>query len=407
MRILHLSNFAAVVESTRAGEKITIKDPDKLLFPHAEGGQLPIEQFEPVKILGVPPWIKRSDYFFPAEVNVDEQGSCEVVYAPYHDLFKYLYMDNTKWSAIELIADNISPPLNTGKVLNVLTEQGMSILFDDLASKTGTGLHSDNGTGTGALVLPICGLPPKAEPLDTFNVEFDPTQPAYQLVEKIKSIRPELSLYSMELFKGDIAIYFYFRVSSKRRTMPYVPMHNLSIKHNVDNYAVAVKALGATDVNGEHLQLSEASVIDGRLPQITKITTHDNIWSLSELKLAQDDDLRRYKGYDISFSVNVHDLLPLHLKYQSPTVTEPSNPHNILPFSRWRVPSLQPADEQEDYGFIVDKVVFDNTNPAECNVYFVSANSLDDAQGLSRVLAGVDPARSTAQVGTAPKGGKG
>lgn len=407
MRILHLSNFAAVVESTRTGEKITIKDPDRLLFPRAEGGQLPIEQFEPVKILGIPPWIKRSDYFFPAEVNVDEQGSHEVIYAPYHELFKYLYMDSTKWGAIELLADNISPPLNTNKALTVLTERGMSIILDDLASKTGTGLYSVNGTGTGALVLPISGILPKAEPLDTFNVEFDPTQPAYQLIEKIKSICPELSLSSIELFKDPVVLHFYFRAAFGRRTMPYVPMHNLSIKHNVDNHAVAIRALGATDVNGERLQLSEASVIDGRLPQITKLTTHDNIWSLSELKLAQDDDLRRYKGYDISFSINVHDLLPLHLKYQSPTVQEPTNAHNILPFSKWRVPSLQPADEQEDYSFIVDKVVFNNTNPAECNIYFVSANSLDDAQGLSRVLAGADPARSTAQVGTAPKSGKG
>lgn len=403
MRILHLSNYVAVVESTRTGEKITIKDPDRLLFPHDVGSQLPIEHFEPVKITGIPPWIRRSDYFFPAEVNVDEQGNHEVVYAPYHDLLKYLYVDSTKWDVIGVFADNISPPINTRKVLKVLCTEGMEFLIADFAAKTGTGTYPLDATGSGLPVGTLSSLIPTTEELATFKTEFDSSLPAIQLVEKVRSLYPEVILHSRELFKDTLFIYFDFMPCTKEFTMPSMPLNGLSIKHNVDNYAVAVKALGATDVNGEHLQLSEASVIEGRLPQITKVTTHDNIWSLSELKLAQDNDLKRYKGYDISFHVNVHDLLPAHLRYVYPDEAEPYNASGLMPFTKWRVPSLQPAGEQDDYTFIVDRVVFDNSNPNECNMYFTTLNSSDGEGGLSRTLAKADPARSTTISGEAPK----
>ena len=385
MQILHLSNYPAVVESTRAGEKITIKDPDNRLFPDKLGTVLPVDNLEPVRIKGIPPWIRRSDYFFPVEISTDEAtGVKEITYAPYHDL------------------GNISLPTTTGVVVRKLVEEGLDLLLKELAAKTGTGLEPGGANSPVA----VAGAMTLVAELAEVKVEFDNTVPATQLFEKIKELAPEISCATADIFGGNCMILWWYATNHlPKLTMPSVPLKELNVKYNVDNYAVAVKALGATDVNGERLQLPQASVIEGKLPQITKLTTHDNIWTLGELEIAQAQDLLKYRDYEISFNANVYELLPPHKRNPVSATTEPMYRSGILPHSRWRVPHLQ--TNADEYSFVVDKVVFSNTNPAESNVYFTTIKGDETNNSLSRALAAADPARNTTTAGEAPKGGKG
>lgn len=403
MQILHLSNYPAVVESTRAGEKITIKDPENRLFPNKVGTVLPIDNLEPVRIKGIPPWIRRSDYFFPVDISTDEAtGVKEITYAPYHDLFKYLYASDTTWESIARLAGNISLPTTTSKVVTRLVEDGLGLLLKELAGKTGTGLGSGGANSPTA----IAGAMITGAELAEVKAEFDNTLPAAQLFEKIKELAPEISCATADIFGGDSMVLWWYGTNHLPKfTMPTVPLKELNIKYNVDNYAVAVKALGATDVNGERLQLPQASVIEGKLPQITKLTTHDNIWTLKELGLAQAQDLLKYRDYEISFNANIYELLPPHKRNPISTITEPMYRSGILPHSRWRVPHLQTVGDE--YPFVVDRVVFNNSNPAESNVYFTTLRGDETNGGLSSMLAGKDPTRSTAMAGEMAKGKQG
>lgn len=403
MQILHLSNYQAVVESTRTGEKITIKDPGNRLFPNKLGTVLPVDNLEPVRIKGIPPWIRRSDYFFPVEISTDEAtGVKEITYAPYHDLFKYLYASDATWESIARLAGNIALPTTTSAVVRKLVEDGIDLLLSELAAKTGTGLGSG---GANAPAAAAGALIAGAE-LTEVRTEFDRTLPALQLFEKIKALVPGITCITADIFGGDHMILWWYGTNHLPKfTMPTIPLKELNIKYNVDNYAVAVKALGATDVNGERLQLPQASVVDGKLPQITKLTTHDNIWTLGELEIAQAQDLLKYRDYEISFNANVYELLPPHKRNPVSAITEPIYYSGILPHNRWRVPHLQ--TNADEYSFVVDKVVFSNTNPAESNVYFTTIKGDETNNSLSRVLAVADATRSTAQAGEAPKNKKG
>lgn len=403
MQILHLSNYQAVVESTRAGEKITIKDPDNRLFPNKLGTALPVDNLEPVRIKGIPPWIKRSEYFFPVELSTDgATGVKEITYAPYHDLFKYLYASDTTWESIARLVGNIALPTTTSAVVCKLVEDGLALLLDELAGKTSSELDPGGANSPVAMV----GTMISGAELAEVKAEFDSTLPAIQLFEKIKELAPEITCATADIFgDGYIVLWWYGTNHLPQFTMPSVPLNELSVRYNVDNYAVAVKALGATDVNGERLQLPQASVVDGKLPQITKLTTHDNIWTLGELEIAQAQDLLKYRDYEISFNANVYELLPPHKRNPVSTTTEPMYRSGILPFNRWRVPHLQ--TNADEYSFVVDKVVFSNTNPAESNVYFTTIKGDEANNSLSRVLAAADATRSTAQVGEAPKNKKG
>lgn len=399
MQILHLSNYPAVVESTRAGEKITIKDPDNRLFPDKLGTVLPVDNLEPVRIKGIPPWIRKSDYFFPVEVSTDEAtGVKEITYAPYHDLFKYLYASDTTWESIARLVGNISLPTTTSAVVRKLVENGIDLLLSELAAKTGTGL----GSGGANSPVAVAGTMISGAELAEVKAEFDSTLPAAQLFEKIKELAPEISCATADIFGGDhMILWWYGTKHLPQFTMPSVPLKELNVKYNVDNYAVAVKALGATDVNGERLQLPQASVVDGKLPQITKLTTHDNIWTLGELEIAQAQDLLKYRDYEISFNANVYELLPPHKRNPVSATTEPLYRSGILPHSRWRVPHLQ--TNADAYPFVVDRVVFSNTNPTESNVYFTTIKGDETSTGLSNVLAAADPTRNTETAGEAPK----
>lgn len=403
MQILHLSNYQAVVESTRTGEKITIKDPENRLFPNRLGTVLPVDNLEPVRIKGIPPWIRRSDYFFPAEISTDEAtGVKGITYAPYHDLFKYLYASDTTWESIARLVGNIALPTTTSAVVRKLAEGGVDLLLKELAGKTG----SELGAGSANTPIAEVGTLIIGEELTDFKVEWDSTLPAAQLFEKIKELAPEITCATADIFGGDSMILWWYGTNHLPKfTMPTIPLKELNIKYNVDNYAVAVKALGATDVNGERLQLPQASVIAGKLPQITKLTTHDNIWTLRELELAQAQDLLKYRDYEISFNANVYELLPPHKRNPVSATTEPMYYSGILPHSRWRVPHLQ--TDADEYTFVVDKVVFNNSNPAESNVYFTTLKGDETNNGLSSTLAGKDPTRSTAAVGEAAKGKQG
>lgn len=399
MQILHLSNYQAVVESTRTGEKITIKDPENRLFPNRLGTVLPVDNLEPVRIKGIPPWIRRSDYFFPAEISTDEvTGVKEITYAPYHDLFKYLYASDTTWESIARLVGNISLPTTTSAVVRKLVEGGVDLLLEELAGKTGSEL------GAGGTNSPIAkvGTVIIGKKLTDFKVEWDSTLPAAQLFEKIRELAPGITCATADIFGGDSMILWWYSTNHLPKfTMPTIPLKELNIKYNVDKYAVAVKALGATDVNGERLQLPQASVIAGKLPQITKLTTHDNIWTLKELELAQAQDLLKYRDYEISFNTNVYELLPPHKRNPVRALTEPMYYNGILPHSMWRVPHLQ--TDVDEYSFVIDKVVFSNTNPAESNVYFTTIKGDETNNSLSRALAAADPTRSTATASEAPK----
>ena len=403
MRILHLSNNPAVVESTRTGEKITIKDPENRLFPNKLGTVLPVDNLEPVRIKGIPPWIRRSDYFFPVEISTDEAtGVKEITYAPYHDLFKYLYASDATWESIARLVDNTSLPTTTSAVVRKLVEDGLDLLLNELAGKT----SSELGSGGAHTPVASVGTMTLGAKLVEVKTEFDSTLPAIQLFEKIKELAPEISCATADIFGGDSMILWWYGTNHlPQLTMPSVPLRELNIKYNVDNYAVAVKALGATDVNGERLQLPQASVVDGKLPQITKLTTHDNIWTLGELEIAQAQDLLKYRDYEISFNANVYELLPPHKRNPVSATTEPMYRSGILPHSRWRVPHLQ--TNVNEYPFVVDRVVFNNTNPAESNVYFTTLKGDETGTGLSNVLAAADPARNTATAGEASKNKKG
>ena len=403
MQILHLSNYPAVVESTRVGEKITIKDPDNRLFPNKLGTVLPVDNLEPVRIKGIPPWIRRSDYFFPVDISTDEAtGVKEITYAPYHDLFKYLYASDTTWESITRLVGDISLPTTTSAVVRKLVEDGIDLLLKELAAKTGTGLSSGGANSPVA----VAGAIISGAELTEVKAEFDNTLPATQFFEKIKELAPEISCATADIFGNDSMILWWYGTNHLPKfTMPTIPLKELNIKYNVDNYAVAVKALGATDVNGERLQLSQASIVEGKLPQITKLTTHDNIWTLKELELAQAQDLLKYRDYEISFNANVYELLPPHMRNPVSTAYEPMYYSGILPHSRWRVPHLQTASDE--YTFVVDKVVFNNTNPAESNVYFTTLKGDEANGGLSSILAVADPTRNTTVAGEAPKNKKG
>lgn len=403
MQILHLSNYPAVVESTRTGEKITIKDLDNRLFPDKLGTVLPVDNLEPVRIKGIPPWIRRSDYFFPVEISTDEAtGVKEITYAPYHDLFKYLYASEATWESIARLVGNMALPTTTSAVVRKLVEDGIDLLLKELAAKTGTGL----GSGGANSPIAVAGTMITGAGLAEVRAEFDNTLPAAQLFEKIKELAPEISCATADIFDGDsIVLWWYGTNHLPKFTMPTVPLRELNVKYNVDNYAVAVKALGATDVNGERLQLPQASVVDGKLPQITKLTTHDNIWTLGELKIAQAQDLLKYRDYEISFNTNIYELLPPHKRNPVSATTEPMYRSGILPHSRWRVPHLQTVGD--DYTFVVDKVVFNNTNPADSNVYFTTLKGDETGTGLSNVLAAADPTRNIATAGEASKNKKG
>ena len=403
MQILHLSNYPAVVESTRTGEKISIKDPDNQLFPDKLGTVLPVDNLEPVRIKGIPPWIRRSDYFFPAEISTDEAtGVKDITYAPYHDLFKYLYASDATWEGISRLVGNISPPTTTNRVARMLAEDGTNKLLAELAAKTSLEL----GAGGANAPTAVVGALIAGAELTEVRTEFEGTLPASQLFEKIKELVPEITCITADIFGGDSMILWWYGASHLPKfTMPTIPLKELNIKYNVDNYAVAVKALGATDVNGEKLQLPQASVIEGKLPQITKLTTHDNIWTLKELELAQAQDLMKYRDYEVSFNANVYELLPPHKRNPVSATTEPMYYSGILPHSRWRVPHLQ--TNTDEYSFVVDRVVFSNTNPAESNVYFTTIKGDETNNSLSRVLAATDATRSTAQAGEAPKNKKG
>lgn len=402
MQILHLSNYPAVVESTRTGEKITIKDPENRLFPNRLGTMLPVDNLEPVRIKGIPPWIRRSDYFFPVEISTEATGVKEITYAPYHDLFKYLYASDTTLESIARLASNISLPTTTSAAVRKLVEDGIDLLLKEFAAKTGTGLGSGGANSPVAAV----GTMISGAELAEVKAEFDSTLPATQLFEKIKELAPEITCATADIFDGDsIVLWWYGANHTPKFTMPTIPLKELNIKYNVDNYAVAVKALGATDVNGERLQLPQASVIEGKLPQITKLTTHDNIWTLKELELAQAQDLMKYRDYEIAFSVNVYELLPPHKRNPVSTAYEPMYKCGILPHSRWRVPHLQ--TNADDYPFVVDRVVFNNSNPAESNVYFTTLKGDKTNRSLSSALATTDPTRNTATAGEAPKNKKG
>lgn len=401
MQILHLSNYPAVVESTRTGEKITIKDPENRLFPNKIGTVLPVDSLEPVRIKGVPPWIKRSEYFFPVELSTDgATGVKEVTYAPYHDLFKYLYVSDATWEAVSRLIDDISLPTQTSVVADKIATDGVGLLLNELAAKT----SPEVGVGSAApyQVASEVAVLPSGERLAELRAEFDSTLPAVQLFEKIRELVSEISCATSNVFgSNDITLWWYGANLLPKLTLPAVPLNELSVKYNVDNYAVAVKALGATDVNGERLQLPQASVIEGKLPQITKLTTHDNIWTLRELELAQAQDLQRYRDYEVSFSVNVYELLPPHVRNQKAASPTPFYSCGILPHNRWRVPHLQ--TDVDEYSFVVDKVVFSNTNPAESNVYFTTVKGDETNNSLSRVLAAADTTRSAAQTGEASK----
>ena len=399
MQILHLSSYPAVVESTRTGEKITIKDPDNRLFPNKLGTVLPVDNLEPVRIKGIPPWIRRSDYFFPVELSTDgATGVKEITYAPYHDLFKYLYASDATWESIARLVGNIALPTTTSAVVSKLVEDGLGLLLDELAGKT----SSELGSGGAHTPVATVGVLISGAKLVEVKTEFDSTLPATQLFEKIKELAPEISCATADIFGGDHMILWWYGINHlPQSTMPSVPLRELNIKYNVDNYAVAVKALGATDVNGERLQLPQASVVDGKLPQITKLTTHDNIWTLGELEIAQAQDLLKYRDYEISFNANVYELLPPHKRNPVSATTEPMYRSGILPHSRWRVPHLQ--TNVDEYPFVVDRVVFNNTNPAESNVYFTTPKGDETGTGLSNVLAAADPTRNTATAGEAPK----
>ena len=403
MQILHLSNYPAVVESTRTGEKITIKDPDNRLFPNKLGTVLPVDNLEPVRIKGIPPWIRRSDYFFPVEISTDEAtGVKEITYAPYHDLFKYLYASDTTWESIARLVGNISLPTTTSAVVRKLVEDGLDLLLKELAAKTGTGL----GSGGANSPIAVAGTMMLGAELAEVKVDFDSTLPAAQLFEKIKELAPEISCATADILGGDSMILWWYGTNHLPKFItPTVPLRELNVKYNVDNYAVAVKALGATDVNGERLQLPQASVIAGKLPQITKLTTHDGIWTPKELELAQAQDLLKYRDYEISFNANVYELLPPHKRNPISATTEPMYYSGILPHSRWRVSHLQTVGDE--YTFVVDKVVFNNSNPAESNVYFTTLKGDETNKGVSSVLAAADPTRSTATAGEAPKGKQG
>lgn len=405
MQILHLSNYPAVVESTRAGEKITIKDPDNRLFPNKLGTVLPVDNLEPVRIKGIPPWIRRSDYFFPADISTDEaSGVKEITYVPYHDLFKYLYASEATWEAVGRLVGNISMPTKTSKVVLKLAVNGVDLLLDELAAKTSPEISTGNTTDYS--VLSEIGTLLLGEELTEFKTEFDATLPAAQLFEKIKELMPEITCATADIFgNGSMTLWWYSTNHLPKLTMPTVQLNGFNIKYNVDSYAVAVKALGATDVNGERLSLPQASVIEGKLPQITKLTTHDNIWTLKELELAQAQDLKKYCDYEVSFNANVYELLPPHKRNPVSATIEPMYYSGILPHSRWRVPHLQ--TNTDAYSFVVDRVVFSNTNPAESNVYFTTIKGDETNNSLSRVLAAADATRITAQVGEAPKNKKG
>lgn len=403
MRILHLSSYPAVVESTRTGEKITIKDPDNRLFPNKLGTVLPVDNLEPVRIKGIPPWIKRSEYFFPVELSTDEAtGVKDITYAPYHDLFKYLYASDATWESIARLVGNIALPTTTSAVVRKLVEDGLGLLLNELAGKT----SSELGSGGAYTPVATVGTMISGAKLAEVKAEFDSTLPAIQLFEKIKELAPEISCATADIFGDDSMILWWYGTNHLPKfTMPTVPLRELNIKYNVDNYAVAVKALGSTDVNGEKLQLPQASVIEGKLPQITKLTTHDNVWTLKELELAQAQDLLKYRDYEMSFNANVYELLPPHKRNPVSATTEPMYRSGMLPHSRWRVPHLQ--TNADEYSFVVDKVVFSNTNPAESNVYFTTVKGDETNNSLSRVLAATDTTRSTAQTGEAPKNQKG
>ena len=403
MQILHLSNYPAIVESTRTGEKITLKDPENRLFPNSADTMLPIDNLEPVQIKGIPPWIRRSDYFFPAEISTDEAtGVKEITYAPYHDLFKYLYASDATWESIARLVGNIALPTTTSAAVRKLVEDGIDLLLKELAAKTGTGL----GSGGANSPVAVAGTLIIGEELTDFKVEWDSTLPAAQLFEKIRELAPEISCATADIFGGGhMVLWWYGTNHLPKFTMPTVPLRELNVKYNVDNYAVAVKALGATDVNGERLQLPQASIIEGRLPQITKLTTHDGIWTLKELELAQAQDLLKYRDYEISFNANVYELLPPHKRNPIRATTEPMYHSGILPHSRWRVPHLQ--TNADEYPFVVDKVVFNNSNPAESNVYFTTLKGDETNRSLSSALAAADPARNTTVAGEAPKNKKG
>ena len=405
MRILHLSNYPAVVESTRVGEKITLKDPDDTLFSNREGTALPIDDLKPLIIRGIPPWIKRSGYFFPVELSTDgATGVKEITYAPYHDLFKYLYASDATWEAVSRLIDSISLPTQTSAVVDKLATDGVGLLLGELATKT----SPEVGVGSAApyQVASEVGALISGEKLTELRAEFDSTLPAAQLFEKIRELVPEISCATSNVFgDNDITLWWYSANQLPKLTLPAVPLNELNIKYNVDNYAVAVKALGATDVNGERLQLPQASAIEGKLPQITKLTTHDNIWTLRELELAQAQDLQRYRDYEISFNVNVYELLPPHMRNHTGTLSTPLYSCGILPHNRWRVPHLQ--TNADEYSFVVDRVVFDNSNPSASNVYFTTIKGDETNNSISRVLAAADATRSTAQAGEAPKNKKG
>lgn len=399
MQILHLSNYPAVVESTRVGEKITIKDPENKLFPNKVGTVLPVDNLEPVRIKGIPPWIRRSDYFFPVEASTDEAtGVKEITYAPYHDLFKYLHASDTTWESIARLVGNIALPTTTSAVVRKLVEDGLDLLLKELAGKTG----SELGAGSANTPIAEVGTLIIGKELTEFKVEWDSTLPAAQLFEKIKELVPGITCITADIFgNGSMILWWYGTKHLPNFTMPTIPLKELNIKYNVDNYAVAVKALGATDANGERLQLPQASVIEGKLPQITKLTTHDSIWTLKELELAQAQDLLKYRDYEISFNTNVYELLPPHKRNPVGVLTEPMYYNGILPHSMWRMPHLQ--TNADEYPFVVDKVVFNNSNPAESNVYFTTLKGDETNNGLSSVLATADPTRNTATAGEAPK----
>ena len=403
MQILHLSNYPAIVESTRTGEKITLKDPDNKLFPNRLGTVLPVDNLEPVRIKGIPPWIRRSDYFFPVNISTDEAtGVKEITYAPYHELFKYLYASDTTWESIARLVGNIALPTTTSAVVRKLVEDGLDLLLKELAAKTGTGL----GSGGAHTPVAVAGTIISGAELVEVKAEFDNTLPAAQLFEKIKALAPEISCATADIFGNDSMILWWYGTNHLPKfTMPTIPLKELNIKYNVDNYAVAVKALGATDVNGERLQLPQASIVEGKLPQITKLTTHDNIWTLKELELAQAQDLLKYRDYEISFNANVYELLPPHKRSPVSATTEPMYYSDILPHSMWRVPHLQ--TDADEYPFVVDKVVFNNSNPAESNVYFTTLKGDETNHSLSSALAATDPTRNTAAAGEAPKNKKG
>ncbi len=128
----------------------------------------------------------------------------------------------------------------------------------------------------------------------TLNVEFDPRQPLSQLYEILQKD------YKQIIFSyNDTLNYQDWYLAETEAFDSFENLENYKKQSwNINEYCTHMKALGATDVNGEPLECNDISHIDVTDKiRIDKVEDFNDVWDESLLQTKQEQELARLSNH--------------------------------------------------------------------------------------------------------------